>query len=522
MGVLVDASIDPSPGFTVISGETGAGKTLLVGGLRLVLGGKPDPSVVGPTSDFAQADGLFDGGGEEFGVSRIVPAKGKSRAHLDGSLVSAASLTARVGEQVEIVGQHDQLRLRRANHVLTLLDSALGDSGQTALGNYRDAWNSLKALVERQKLVGGDEMALRRELDLVTHQTGEIDDAGLEPGCDVATENQASRLRNSEEILEHLAESSRLSESIRDQAGEAVSHLRKIVELDPDAGDLVSQSETVFADVAELNSVLRSHRDLVDSDPELLAELDQRLTLIGDLKRKYGSSIEDILEFRDQAAARVEELGNLLAEAGEIESRLDGARSDVEAKGEILGTHRHETAAQIQTVVAAHLSDMGLERASVDFFFETVTPGTTGTECVEFVFSSDQRLASGPISSVASGGELSRLVLAIRLATTSPETKTLVFDEVDTGVGGVTALALGEKIANLAKESQVLCVTHLPQIAAYADSHYLVERHDGVAEVRLVTGEDRVAEISRMLAGMPDSSAGRQAAVELMELATAR
>ena len=253
-------------------------------------------------------------------------------------------MTVKVGERVEIVGEHDQLRLRQANHVLTLLDTALNDSGRAAFENYREAWNSLQALVERQRLVGGDEMALRRELDLVTHQTGEIDDAGLKPGCDVATENQASRLRNSEEILEHLAESSRLSESVRDQAGEAVSHLRKIVELDPGAKGLVTQSETVFADVAELNSVLRSHRDLVDSDPALLTELDRRLTLIGDLKRKYGRSIEDILEFRDQAAARLDELANLLRETGEIESKLDRTRSDVEAKGEILGEHRHETA----------------------------------------------------------------------------------------------------------------------------------------------------------------------------------
>jgi len=519
MGVLVDASIEPSPGFTVITGETGAGKTLLVGGLRLVLGDKPVPSAVGAVDDHAQADGLFREGGENFGVSRIVPNGGKSRAYLDGSLVSAVSLRARVGDRIEIVAQSDQLRLMQPGRILTLLDSALGASGRAALQSYQDAWQSLQVLLGRQKLVGGDEMALRRELDLVTHQTSEIDDAGLEPGCDLETEYQASRLRNSEEILEHLAESSGLGESVADQAGEVVSHLRKVAGLDPGAKDLVSQSEGIFADIAELNSVLRAQRDLVDSDPEVLAELDQRLTLIGDLKRKYGRSVEEILEFRSQVAARVVELTSLLSEASDIESKLVRAWDEVASRAEDLATLRNETAERIQSAVANHLSEMGLDGASIGFVFEEVKPGPNGSERVDFVFSSDQRVVPGPVSSVASGGELSRLVLALRLATTASETETLVFDEVDTGVGGATALALGKKIASLARHSQVLCVTHLPQIAVFADSHYVVERKAGVADVRVVVGEDRVAEISRMLAGRPDSKVTRQAASELLELA---
>jgi len=522
MGVLVDASIEPAPGFTVITGETGAGKTLLVGGLRLVLGDKPHSSLVGNADDHAQADGLFEEGGEDFAVSRIVPTDGKSRAYMDGSLVSAVSLKERVGDRVEIVGQSDQLRLMQPGRILTLLDSTLGVSGRTALQSYQDTWESLQALVERQKLVGGDEMALRRELDLVTHQTREIDEAGLEPGCDLDTEYQASRLRNSQEILEHLADSSRLGESIGDQAGEVVSHLRKIVDLDPGAKDLASQSEGVFAAITEMNSVLRAQRDGVDSSPEALVELDQRLTLIGDLKRKYGRSIEEILEFRSQVAARADELAILLSEASAVESKLDGAWVEVASRAEDLATLRHETAAQVQLTVANHLSEMGLEGASFGFVFEEVQPGPNGSERVDLVFSSDQRVAPGPVSSVASGGELSRLVLAIRLATTAPETETLVFDEVDTGVGGVTALALGKKIASLARYSQVLCVTHLPQIAVFADSHYVVERKAGLADVRAVVGEARVAEISRMLAGRPDSTATRQAASELLELADAQ
>lgn len=519
MGVLADASVDPSPGFTVITGETGAGKTLLIGGLRLVLGERSDQSIVGAAADSAQADGLFDEGDHELGVSRIVRSGGKSRAHLDGSLVSAATLTERVGERVEIVGQHDQLRLRRADHAMTLLDAALDSSGLESLEGYRDAWNSLHVLLERRELVGGDEMALRRELDLVTHQANEIEQAGLEPGCDIAAENEASRLRNSEEILEHLAEASRLAESVGDQAGEAVSHLRKVFELDPGAKDLVAQSDSVFADVVEMSSALRSHRDLVDSEPEALAKLDQRLNSIGDLKRKYGRSIEEILEFQTVAASRVEELTSLLSEAGEIEAKLDRARSDVGRRGEALAKYRRDTAAQIQKEVTNHLFDLGLERASIEFLFEEASWGPTGTERVKIVFSSEVGVAPGPVSSVASGGELSRLVLAIRLATTAPETETLVFDEVDTGVGGATALALGGKIADLSKESQVLCVTHLPQIAAYADSHYVVERAGAVAEVRLVSEQERVAEISRMLAGLPDSTASHRAARELLAMA---
>ena len=519
MGLLVDASIEPSSRFTAITGETGAGKTLLVGGLRLVLGEKPDPLAVGADDDHTQADGLFSDGDQEMGVTRIVPSDGKSRAHLDGSIVSAAVLSERVGQQVELVGQHDQLSLKKPSHVVAMLDSTLDQTGVAALVSYRETWTSYQELLKRQKLLGGDEMALRRELDLVIHQESEILGAALEPGSDSATEAEASRLRNSEEILEHLSESSRLAERLSDEAGEVVSRLRKVVELDPGAEGLVAQAEGVAADVVEMIAGLRLHGEKVDSDPGRLQEVDRRLTLIGDLKRKYGRTIGDILDFGRQATERAKQLAALLEEAGDIEQKIGDARAALAAAGAVLSQHRRDTAVRVQSLVVQHLSDMGLEGASVEFTFDPIEPGPGGAERMTFAFSSDARLEPGPISSVASGGELSRLVLAIRLATAASETQTLVFDEVDTGVGGATALAMGEKIAHLATDSQVLCVTHLPQVAAFADSHYVVERSDGIAEVRLVTGEERVAEISRMLAGLPESSAGQDAATELLEKA---
>ena len=215
LGVLAEAGIEPGNGLTVITGETGAGKTLLLGGLRLLIGEKSDPSAVGPKADSGQADGLFLVDGTELGVTRVVPAVGRSRAHIDGSIVSAEALAEKVGSLVEIVGQHDQMSLKQPSKVLALIDSSLDESGRTHLAEYREAWSQLQVLRSRQAELGGSEMALRQELDLVRFQATEIDAASLEAGEDTDLENEASRHENLAEIREIMAEATRLGDPAR-------------------------------------------------------------------------------------------------------------------------------------------------------------------------------------------------------------------------------------------------------------------------------------------------------------------
>jgi len=519
LGVIEDAAIDPSPGFTVITGETGAGKTLLLGGLRLILGGQADSNAVGPCGPEAKIDGFFTRADEETGATRIVPADGRSRAYLEGSIVSAATLAERLGAMIEIVGQHDQLAITRPSHLLELIDGASSD--HTARDAYRDAWKRLQMALERQRQLGGDRIELTRELDLARYQANEIAAARLEPGLDDELEASVSRMRNVEEIREHLGETMNLAEQLSETVGEIVARLRKAAGLDPTLADLAHDAEGIAAGVAELASEARGSEDGLDADPEKMADLEERLTAFGDLKRKYGRTLEDVIAYGEQTAGRARELEELIEDAEEIDAIVTRSHAELSECADTLTTTRSETATAVSRDVTGHLADLGLGAAIVEIELVKTELGPSGFDRPVLRFASDSRLEPGPVGSVASGGELSRLVLALRLATRSESTTTLVFDEVDTGIGGSTALAMGKKLRALARSGQVLCVTHLAQVAAHADTHFVVERVDsGVARVRKVTDADRVTEISRMLAGQPDSEAGQTAASELLALAS--
>ena len=309
LGILEDAELEPSPGFTVITGETGAGKTLLLGALRLLTGEKGRSDVVGPFGEDAQADGLLIDGEAELGVSRFLPREGRSRAYLEGAVVSAPALVERVGPLVEIVGQHDQLRIRRPAALLELVDRALDDAGKGARSGYRDSWASYAAAATAQESLGGDAPALERELDLAKHQAEEIESAGLEPDDDEKAEALTSRLRNAEAIRDQLSLAVDAASAMSDMAGEVVSALRKVAELDPELAEGRDLAEGVSAEISEIVHLLRDRVEEAREDPESLAAAEQRLTLLGDLKRKYGRTISEVIDFgatADERARRPE------------------------------------------------------------------------------------------------------------------------------------------------------------------------------------------------------------------------
>ncbi|MGB7860993.1 MAG: hypothetical protein WBM90_10890, partial [Acidimicrobiia bacterium] len=336
---------------------------------------------------------------------------------------------------------------------------------------------------------------------------------------DLDTESDVSRLRNSEEILQHLAETIQLIERLSDEAGESVAHLRKVRELDPTAAPIIDTAEAIAESISELAQATRTQADATYSDPTRLAELDERLTLIGGLKRKYGSDIKDVLAFGVDARARAGELKRLISDASDLDSRLDAARTEVGRAAQRLSDSRTAIAVEIAQAVKRHIGDLGLARAEVELRIRHVPPTRSGADTVELLFSSDHELALGAVSNVASGGELSRLVLAFRLAARDAQADCLVFDEVDSGLGGATATAMGRKLSELAASAQVLCVTHLPQVAVFAERHYVVQREGAVASVRMVNGQERIEEISRMMAGLPESESGQNAAADLLSRA---
>ena len=517
LGVLEDASIEPGPGFTVITGETGAGKTMLLGALRLITGEKVKPGMVGPFGEEAVAEGIFGEGDDELGITRVLPRQGRSRAYLDGGLVAAGALVDSLGGLVEIVGQHEQLLLKRSHTVLHLVDGVLDEQGRQVRDSYEEAWARYRTELDQQRRLGSDRMGFERELDLVRYQAREIETAGLHPGDDAQMEGMAARLRNAELVRESLTLATTELESIAESAGTVISQLRRVSAVDDGLVGPVGQAEALGELTHDLIRTVREEFESMGDDPDALHLVEQRLTALGELKRKYGKTLDEVLEFGADAARRAAELEGLLDEASSIGDRVAAAEKELAKTGSDLRAARIAAARGIEEAGRAHLGELGLPSTTLHFEIGDRDPGPTGTDHFELRFASDDRLEAGAVVEVASGGELSRLVLALRLATRTRDTGTLVFDEVDAGVGGATALALGRKLADLAQGSQVLCVTHLPQVAAHADTHYLIERTGNSAQVRMVDGEDRLTELSRMLAGLPESERGREAAAELLE-----
>lgn len=522
LGVLREVRLEPGPGLTVITGETGAGKTLLLGALRLLLGADARSDMVGPFGDESVAEGRFlAADGTEVTASRRLSRGGRSRAYLDGSIASAAALDEATGGFVEIIGQHDQLSLTRPAEIRNLVDRMLDDEGSRAASAYREAWERFRQVSADLERIGGDRRALERERELVAHQADEIDQAEIGEGEESALESRLGRMRHAESLRGHIGETSSRVDEARDQLGLAVGELRKAVSLDPSLeGPLVDigNLEDGLGDVAiALGSIIQD----LEAEPEDLEAAEERWRILGDLRRKYGPTLDEVVAFGATARARAAELVSLLGRADRLGEELEESRSALRQAGDDLRAARTRAAEALAEEAVAHLRELGFHSPRLVARVGEAEPAAAGADAPSLLFASDHRLEPGEIRRVASGGELSRLVLALRLAGGAGEADTLVFDEIDAGVGGATALAVGQKLAALGAHHQVLCVTHLPQVAAHATLHYVIERDAESAGVRLVDGEERIEELSRMLAGLPDSDRGRDAALELLESAHA-
>ena len=518
LGIIEQARVTPGTGMVVVSGETGAGKTLLLGALRMLVGAPARSAMIGPHGDEATVEGRFILDDAELVISRRIHGRG-SRSYINGKMVPARTLVARFDGRVEIVGQHDPLSLTRPKALRTLLDLRL-DSPEH-LSDYRAAWRRAREIEEIASSPGGDLRALQREQDLLSYQVREIEEADFRIGDDEELERLAHRLGNAEQIVELLSSVRRYLSAARDRVGPAVADLRRVFDLDPSQGDLLEMLEGLDATLTEAVGGAREAWENIDTDPETLAAINDRLTLLGDLRRKYGADIAEILAYRENARIRYGQVTELLDRAASIDrERADAARM-LEETGRELRAARQRAAALIAGDAAAHLRELGFSEPVVRIDVGESSPRTAGADTVDLLFASDARLEPGPVGRVASGGELSRLVLSLRLASGSSDARLVAFDEIDAGVGGATALAMGAKLARLATNRQALCVSHLPQVAAHADTHIVVDRDGAGATVRTLDEEGRIRELSRMLSGLEDSDRGYRHARELLAVARA-
>lgn len=516
LGVIEDARMEPGPGLVVITGETGTGKTLLAGAVGLLIGDPTRSGLVGPYGPEARVEGRFVIDGDEIVVARRL-LEGRSRAYRNGEMVPLKVLADRGADLVEMVAQHDHLAIGKEASVITLVDRLLDDVGLRHLAAYESAWTELVSV--RANALAGDIRSIERARDLAAYESAEIERAGFGVGEDDEIQKDLARRRHAVEIAEYLASAGEALERVGDDLGAAVEALRRVARLDPDLGPLGSRAEGLAAELADLDHTTRAAAESVEHDPERLAAMEQRMALLGDLRRKYGDSLDEILAYGVAAQARAADLTASLDAAATFTADLQRAEDAARQAASSLRTARESAARKLCEAAIGHLTELGFTSPHLSVGFEDRPLRASGGTQLSLLFASDDRLAPGSVGKVASGGELSRLVLALRLAGGVGQAPVVVFDEIDAGVGGRTALALGRKLAGLAVDRQVFVVTHLPQVAAFADSHYVVDRTVDRAEVNLVEGDARIDEIARMLAGLDGSQQGRDHAAELVAAA---
>lgn len=523
LGIIESARIEPGAGLVAVTGETGTGKTLLLGAIRLLRGETARADRVGPHGDEARVEGRFVGGGGETVVTRRFG--GRSRTYLDGEMVPARALADRLDDLIEVVAQHEHVSLGRESSVRAMVDGLLDAEGRALRASYGEAWRRLVELRAERDAAGADPMALARELDLARHQVAEIDGAGLIPGEDADLRDRLSRSRHAEEIRAALGAAVRLIEgegAASDQARSALGEVRGAADLDRSLASFAEQLEGAIVELDEVSRALAQAAERMDHDPAALQQMEERAAVIADLRRKYGASVDEVLTFADDLRARVQRLQSAADRAETIAEEIDEAVQHARDVGARLGEHRRRAAERLTSGAVELLRQLGFSAPHLAVEFTPGDPTAHGCDRMHLVFASDESLTPGPAARVASGGELSRLVLALRVAAGVADADVIAFDEIDAGVGGATALAMGELLARLSVGRQVLVVTHLPQIAAFADAHFVVDRAGSTATVRQVDGEDRLAELTRMLGGLGESEQGRLHAAELLETAGER
>jgi len=520
LGLIQSATIGFSSGLTVVTGETGTGKTLMLGALRLLKGENAPKGLVGPHGDTLDASALLLLDTGELVVRRTVTPRG-SKAYLDGAIVTAGTLASALEHEVAIVGQHDQHTITSAAGVRRLVDRRLDIDGRSALARYQAAWAVHAQTEAEAAALGGDLRALEREVEMLSFQIAEIDDAAFADDEEDVLRARVTKLRSAEELAGEisLAMQELGDEGVQQHLERAVRSIRRARALDPSLDPTSTQAETTLDLVADLLSDLARYSDDLTPDAHALEQAEDRLALLGAMKRKYGDTIADITTFRKDAEARAGALTALLSSAADIETRLATALAEVTAAGSQLAAARQAAGSLLVADAVVHLTDLGFSDPVLRVDVREGAPSQTGTDTIVLEFASDASLAPAPVSTVASGGELSRLVLALTLAAGGADVGIVAFDEIDAGIGGTTALAMGRKLAALAKDRQVICVTHLPQVAAHGDAHLVVTRTGPVTSVSPVDGPERVEEIARMLAGLGGSEVGQQHAAELLALA---
>ncbi len=517
LGVIDRLTLAIPPGMIALTGETGAGKTLLVDAISLLVGGRADPGLVRAGATEATVDGRFELEGEEYVLTRVVPAEGRSRAYINGRPSTASALSDIGARLVDLHGQHTHQSLLGVEAQRAALDVY----GKVDLGELRHAASVLAEVDTALDDMGGDERARARELDLVRYQVNELTEAELD---DPAEEDElAAREELLANAVAHQESSIAALEVLVQDDGARDRLAATLTMLDgrPPFAEVAVRLRSVVAEVDDLGDAIRSIGDGIEDDPEELDHVQARRRLLRELCRKYGDDVAAVMAERDALRLRLKELEDHDVLAAELDGRRVEALEALAAARERVRAERSRAAPALAAAIEAHLPELAMPKARVGI----EVGGDDGGE-VSFMLAANPGSPLQPLAKVASGGELARAMLALR-SVLSEAPPVLVFDEIDAGIGGQAGFAVGRSLSDLGDRHQVLVVTHLPQVAAFADAHLAVEKRqsdeDTVSEIRLLDDDEQLTELARMLSGQPDSATARQHAKELVaEAASAR
>ncbi len=540
------AEMLPGEGLNVLTGETGAGKTVLAHSLDLLMGGKARRGIVRPGAAEAWVEGVFDlpgdwpssqayaeirerlpEGTEELVLGRRVSASGRTSAFIGGRTASAPELRLVTDRLIAFYGQHEHRRLTIASAQLALVDGAGDDAHAGLLERYRSAYSSHRdAVAELERLTDGDR-SRARDLDLHRFELAEIEEADPRPDERAGLEADRQRLRHAERL--HAAAEGAAAglrgDGTEDGAAGGVSHAAELLAavqgVDPELDLLVERVRSLAVEIDDAGVDLRDYAAGIEADPEALLQIEQRLDVLSRLELKHGGSLDDVIRHAEWCRSQIAELEGGESREAELRDDVERLALELDAAASALGESRRYAAAELSARVNRDLAELAMEGAELTVEFRPVDGGfgPSGSETVEFMLSTNPGIESRPLRDTASGGELSRVMLALA-EPGSCDSRTLVFDEIDAGIGGTTASAVGERLRQAAAGRQVIAITHLAQVASRADFHFTVTKDSGaepaLAEVARLEGEAVVDEIRRMMGGASGDEAATRHARELV------
>ena len=529
VALIKESEISFGDGLNILTGETGAGKSMIIDSLQFALGGRAGKDFLRHGEKQAAVEALFSVQSqalteklaengivpEEDGtllITRTLSEAGKSVCRINGSTVTVGMLKEIAEDMIDIYGQHEHQSLLNPVKHIRLLDRFCGAGFGEAMEEYKNSRQRLKDLEKQLTILIGDESQREQRMDMLLFQKEEIEAAELQEGEEDALLEQKKRLSSMERLIRLTGESVTLlydgddrAPSACDQLGDALAKLQEAAEYDAALSPLADALADGYAAVEDCARELKREAEKQEADPEELERIEERLQLFYKLKRKYGGSIEAVLEFYEKAVQELEFLSNSSEKAAELSAKKAAEEKRLSALAETLTARRRATAGQVEEQIETALHDMEMKHARFHIQIEEKADwGADGKDKVEFLISANAGEPLKPLAKIASGGEMSRVMLALKtVLVDADEIGTFIFDEIDTGVSGRTARRVGEKMRFLGGKRQLLCITHLPQIAAMADNHFLIEKESDAGEtvtrVTALDEEGAVREVARLM-----------------------